>query len=333
MRTSILLLANHASSAGEARRVALRLAEELGLEEEDCGRLAVVVSEGVSNLVKHAREGELFIGPGADDESVEMLFCDKGPGMSDIPRCFSDGYSTAGTMGSGLGAMRRLSDFFHVHSRPGEGTLISSTIVKRSRLEAAVPLLLDIAAHAIPYPGEDECGDAIGIQQIDRRIGICVVDGLGHGPEAAVAAKACTEIFMASPDRSPADILQLCHQAIMHTRGVAIAVAVLDRGQIIHCGVGNISCSIVGDGPSQQHLLSHDGIVGYTARRFHEKSYAWNASSRLVMYSDGIINRCSLPHFADAGRQNVRLSAAYLLRDCRRGRDDTAVVVASERKV
>lgn len=333
MHTSRLLLANHSSSVGEARRMALRFAEELEFSEEDRGRIAVVINEGVSNLVKHAREGELILGPGVDGQSLEMLFCDKGPGMNDVARCLSDGYSTAGTMGGGMGAMNRLSDSYSVYSIAGQGTLISCTLAKRSGPEERTAFPLDVAAHALPYPGENECGDAISVQASTGRVAFCVVDGLGHGPEAAKAAQASIRVFEESSHLYPGEILQRCHQALGHTRGAAIAITILDRGQLIHCGIGNISCYTVGPAVSQQHLLSHDGIVGYTARRFQEKTYVWDKNAQLVMHSDGILTRSSLVHFAGSARRNVRLSAAFLLRDCRRGRDDTSVVVASERKI
>lgn len=313
--------------------MALRLAEVLQFSEEDCGRLAVVISEGVSNLVKHAREGELILGPGVDGRSIEMLFCDKGPGMSDVTRCMGDGYSTTGTMGGGMGAMNRLSDSFHVYSILGQGSLISCTLTKRSGQEESVSFPLDVAAHAIPYPGESQCGDAISVQVGEGRIGFCMIDGLGHGPEAAKAAQAAVKVFEESAHRYPGEILQLCHQALGHTRGAAMAIALLDRGQLIHCGIGNISCYTASHTGSQQHLLSQDGIVGYTARRFQDKTYAWDKDSQLVMHSDGISTRSSLAHFAGSARRNVRLSAAFLLRDCRRGRDDTSLVVATARKV
>ncbi|RZJ03859.1 MAG: histidine kinase, partial [Haliea sp.] len=114
------------SRVGEARRHAAHLASELGFDEVAAGRLALIVTELGSNLVKHAREGRLLIAartsgdasPGSGD--VEVLSIDDGPGIADLPRSMRDGFSTSGTPGTGLGATARLADDFDIHSEmPG----------------------------------------------------------------------------------------------------------------------------------------------------------------------------------------------------------------------
>src|SRR5688572_898685 len=98
------------SQIGEARRAAARLAGEAGFSQADSGRASIVASELATNLLRHARGGELLLhatDPGAAQPAVEILSADKGPGMADVERCLEDGYSTNGTPGNGLGAVRR----------------------------------------------------------------------------------------------------------------------------------------------------------------------------------------------------------------------------------
>src|SRR4051812_3936962 len=113
------------SQVGEARRTAARLAGVAGLNETDAGRVAIVATELATNLVRPARGvrgtgGEILIAahrrPGED--AVELLAIDAGPGIADLGRCLQDGFSTGGTAGNGLGAIRRLSDRFDVFSAP-----------------------------------------------------------------------------------------------------------------------------------------------------------------------------------------------------------------------
>src|SRR4051794_1549870 len=114
------------SVAGEARRAAVALAGRLGFDETARGRVALVATEAATNLAKHARGGEIVI-QGLEDGPVgglDVLALDRGPGMADVARCLADGYSTAGSSGTGLGAVGRLSARFDIHSLPGVGSTL-----------------------------------------------------------------------------------------------------------------------------------------------------------------------------------------------------------------
>src|ERR1700730_3426426 len=89
--------------AGEARRAATSAAAELGFDEDDVGRVAIVVTEFASNLWKHAAGGEILISNSSFEGQpcIEAIGLDRGPGMADVARCFQDGYSTAGSQGGG----------------------------------------------------------------------------------------------------------------------------------------------------------------------------------------------------------------------------------------
>src|SRR4051794_24710081 len=104
--TTVSIRVETRDQAGEARRRAATMASSLRLDETTAGRLALVVTECANNLWKHAHGGEILLNPlGLEDPGVEVLALDKGPGMSDPARCFQDGYSTAGSPGTGLGAI------------------------------------------------------------------------------------------------------------------------------------------------------------------------------------------------------------------------------------
>ena len=102
------------SGVGAARREAARLSRAVGLDEQAAGRLAIVVTELAKNLWQHAHGGELVLR--ALDGGVELLALDNGPGMADVGRAMGDGYSTSGTAGTGLGAVRRQSQVCDIYS-------------------------------------------------------------------------------------------------------------------------------------------------------------------------------------------------------------------------
>ncbi|WP_224011702.1 ATP-binding protein, partial [Paraburkholderia tropica] len=111
-----------ASGVAFARRGAAQAAHLAGLDETRAGRLAIVLTEAATNILKHAGHGELLVR--ALDHGVELIALDRGPGMSDVHAALADGHSTAGTPGTGLGAIRRLSDQFSLWSQPGHGTVL-----------------------------------------------------------------------------------------------------------------------------------------------------------------------------------------------------------------
>ncbi len=108
---SLALAIDDASAIGEARRVAMAMAGRLGFDETERGKVAIVATEAASNLSKHAQGGEILIQSWESGDlcGVDLLAVDKAPGMVDVDRCLVDGYSTAGSPGTGLGAMSRLA--------------------------------------------------------------------------------------------------------------------------------------------------------------------------------------------------------------------------------
>src|SRR5690606_26160681 len=93
-----------------------------------------------------------------------------------------DGYSTAGSPGTGLGAIKRLSDEFDIYSAPGKGVALLARLRSRRPQSVTPPTPLEIGAVCLPKPGEEVNGDAWAVEWRNGHCVILVVDGLGHGP-------------------------------------------------------------------------------------------------------------------------------------------------------
>jgi hypothetical protein len=294
------------------------------------------VTEAATNLFKHAVGGVLILrelehGPG---RGLELLALDRGPGMPDLGRCLVDGYSTAGSPGNGLGAMARLSSSLDIHTQPGVGSALTA------RLWAVPPPGrrehpdLEWGVVSDPVAGEEACGDSWGVEVGQGHALVLVVDGLGHGPQAAEASREAVRAFHARAALSPAEILRAAHEALRSTRGAAMAVASVDfdRREVRYCGVGNISGSILSPGEGRSlSMVSHNGIVGHTIRKVQEFTYPWAEGSLLIMYSDGLVSHWRLDRYAGLLTHHPALVAGVLYRDYRRERDDVTVLVARER--
>jgi anti-sigma regulatory factor (Ser/Thr protein kinase) len=320
------------TDAAEARRLALARAEELAFEESDAGKLAVVVTEIARNLIKHASGGELFLRKIQNHETVglEVLALDKGPGIEDISRSMQDGYSTAGTAGTGLGAVARLSSCYDIYSRRGQGTVLMAQVWKQTRNGHRHRFRAGGLARALP--GEVSCGDGWIVQEQQVGARLLVADGLGHGDHAAAAAQASIRTALASPGATPPGLLEKVHAALRATRGAAVAVAEIDPGARVvrFAGIGNISAMVIPpDGPWHR-MVSHSGTVGHEMRRIVEFSYPWKAGSLLLMHSDGLGSSWGLDSYPGLALRHPSVVAGVLVRDFMRGRDDVSVVAVGE---
>ncbi|HEV8479587.1 MAG TPA: SpoIIE family protein phosphatase [Candidatus Eisenbacteria bacterium] len=316
------------TQVGEARREAMSMAREAGLDENDCGRVGIVVTEAATNLAKHARHGRLLLQEIDEPSGVLVaLAIDGGPGVEHLGSRMNDGYSTAGTPGTGLGAMARQANVFDIHSLPGKGTSVFMAVWAR---QAGRPTSWgSFGGLSVPRRGETVSGDGWAVRDSKGRRTLLVSDGLGHGFLAHEASVAARTIFLEHAEAPTTEIVERIHAGLRHTRGAAVAVCRLDphEGLARFCGVGNISGRIF-DGERTSGLVSHHGTAGSEARKIQEFSYAWKPGSILVLFSDGLATRWDLAEYPGLLQHDPMLIAAVLFRDHARERDDVTVVVA-----
>jgi anti-sigma regulatory factor (Ser/Thr protein kinase) len=324
---------NDRSNVAEVRRAAGARARALGWSDTACGETEIVATELATNLVKHARNGVVALATAADAQEHRLLVLaiDRGPGIADLARSFSDGFSTSGSPGTGLGAIRRLSYQTDVLSAP-DGTVMIAELRNRGAAtgNALERRPVQIAGFGVPKEGEVFSGDAWAHRWFGNKLAIIVCDGLGHGYEASKAAARAIECFESDGWETPKQALEVANEALRPTRGAAAAVALLDpvTRRVRFCGVGNIVAGIVSD-EHAHHMVSHNGILG-TAPRIGEFEYDWPAGATLIMHSDGLMSRWQTARWSGVWRRHPALIAGVAYRDLARGTDDTVVVVASE---
>ena len=178
------------SQVGDARRQFSRLATEIGFDETDAGRVALVATEMAGNLIKHTPGGGRLLAQPRLQGGVlglDILSLDRGPGIANVGAALRDGFTTAGSPGTGLGAISRLADHFDIHSLNGVGTAILARLWPKGGEPPRA--LLEIGAVQLSKPRESVCGDNWSI--ISRPAGamLLVADGLGHPlPDEATLA-------------------------------------------------------------------------------------------------------------------------------------------------
>ncbi|HSD11831.1 MAG TPA: ATP-binding SpoIIE family protein phosphatase [Candidatus Binatia bacterium] len=320
----------HRTHIAEARRLASDLAREIGFDTGDVGRVAIVVTEAATNLVKHAGGGEILLQSATHEggRGLEVVALDRGPGIANVDEALRDGFSTGGSAGTGLGAISRQSSVFDIHSAPGVGTGVLARLWLGPDGKDVGEAIGGIS---VSKPGEDVCGDAWAVVREADRVRVFLADGLGHGPLAAQSASRAREVFLARPRLDPADVIGLMHDALRPTRGAAVAVADVDRGREVvrFAGVGNVAASIL-SGAGSRSMVSTHGTLGHDLRKVRQFEYPWPSGALLVMYSDGLASRWSLERYRGLESRDPTLIAAVLYRDFQRGRDDATVVVVRD---
>lgn len=319
------------SQVAAARRASTAIAREMGFDEEKTGRVALIATEMATNILKHASLGDVIVQRFTDETGtgVEVLATDKGPGIRDIGRSLEDGYSTTGTPGTGLGSIRRQADFFDIFSRPGLGTAVMARIRgDKSNLPAAPSNGITIGAVIIPYPGEIESGDSWAFENGSSGATLLAVDGSGHGPLAAAAARAAVTAFEKNHDADGVHLVEFLHRALAPTRGAALAIARFDMSAraIRFTGVGNITGALVSAGTIKR-MVSHNGTAGHVAPRIREFIYPFDKSPTVILHSDGISTKWDLSTYPGLVTHHPSVIAAMLCRDHRRGHDDALVAV------
>jgi anti-sigma regulatory factor (Ser/Thr protein kinase) len=317
------------SHVGEVRRLAVECAKSIGIDETDCGRIAIAVTELASNLVKHAQEGKILLEPLSRNgaSGLRILSLDKGPGISNVSDALRDGYSTFGSSGNGLGAVRRLSTVFDLYSMAGLGTCILAECWGHKRVNSPESISLGVVSLALR--GETVCGDGWGTRVTADRSFLMVVDGLGHGAFAAEAAREAERVLAESRASSAVEILRDCHDALKKTRGAAAAVAEIspEKKMLKYAGVGNISATVI-DPQGRRGIASYNGTLGHQLHHVQEFTVPWNENSILIMHSDGMRAKWDLNEYRGLGNKHPSIIAAMLYRDFRREIDDVTVMVA-----
>jgi anti-sigma regulatory factor (Ser/Thr protein kinase) len=324
----MILRVADSSQVSAARRATDDLARKLGFSEARSGGAALVATEMATNLLKHAGGGEIAIERVAGQRGrvgLELISLDKGRGIVDLSRSLEDGFSTAGSPGNGLGAIRRQADEFAIFSRPGLGTAVMARLSENDGPSAPGEIITGAIVEACP--GETECGDAWTYADTGRGPTLLSVDGSGHGPHAEAAARAAVEAFHANQRHDCVRLAETIHRALAPTRGAAIAIARVDADERIvrFVGIGNISAALLVEG-NVRRMVSHNGTAGHIAPRIREFIYPYSGDITIVLHSDGVSAKWDMSAYPGLATSHPSLIAGILFRDHRRGRDDASIV-------
>lgn len=338
MKQHIVIDIIEKSNVGELRRAVSILGKSMGLTEENIGKLSIITNEMSTNILKHADSSGKVIAKKLAYKGVkgiEVIAIDSGRGIKNIGAAIRDGFSTAGSMGAGLGAIKRLSQEFDIYSQLGKGTIVMSRVWEASR-EIGVSIdeeSIDFGVFSMAKPGQEVCGDDWLLKKEKDNLCILVSDGLGHGEGASKTSREAVRIFKEDKENLLENKLVNLHEGLKSTRGAAIAIADvnINKSSIDYIGVGNISGRIFYN-DTYQNCISTEGIVGANIRKYQSFTYRFPEKSVFIMNTDGFTTNINLSQYPGILNKRSSLIAALIYRDFSRGNDDMAVVVVKNLK-
>jgi negative regulator of sigma-B (phosphoserine phosphatase) len=179
--------------------------------------------------------------------------------------------------------------------------------------------------------GQPASGDLGVVLPFDAGVLVAVLDGVGHGDEAAAAAKAADKVLREQPDAAVVDLIERCHEALIGTRGVVMSLASFsaDEGTLSWSGVGNVEGVLVrADGrptPRREALLLRGGVVGFNLPSITVEVLPVAPGDTLTFATDGVRSAFG------AGLRNTlspqRLAESILAQHAK-GNDDALALVA-----
>lgn len=285
----------------------------------------IVVSELLSNLAKHGRDGYLLVK--VDKQYIEILAIDEGAGMTDVSRMVQDGVSTKNTLGNGLGAIKRLSDVFQVYSLKDWGTVVLSRIFNADAGAERDPKF-DVKGLLVAKPGETYCGDGWHVRISPDKLKIFMGDGLGHGLEAEKAVNEAITCFNSAFDTTAFELLRTLHKGVKKTRGLVGAAAFLDfkEKQWSICGIGNIHTRIASPADVKTYM-SYNGVLGLNIpNTMKDLVTPAERGQVLIMCSDGIKTKWDTAKYPNIFKYDLSIILAVIFKDHARRTDDMGLL-------
>ena len=190
---------------------------------------------------------------------------------------------------------------------------------------------IETAFATLPLPGQAESGDLSFIKRVGKGTLVAVVDGLGHGEDAASAAHAAVGALDRYSREPLIELVRRCHDALVGLRGVVLGLAYLDpqAATMAWLGVGNIGGMLLradlGNRPSRITLVPNAGFIGAEQAHPTMRSVPLALGDTVILFSDGIKDRFADSLVLSNTPQEI---ADFVITRHVKGNDDALVLVA-----
>jgi serine/threonine protein phosphatase PrpC len=191
--------------------------------------------------------------------------------------------------------------------------------------------IIDWAVATLAIEGASVSGDLHAVIPFDGGALVAAIDGLGHGPEAAVAARHAAQALEESADQPVTELLMRCHENLRGTRGAVITLASFSvrESTMSWVGVGNIEGTLLrvdpAEGRPRESVMLVGGVPGHQLPSLRANELPVSPGDMLVLATDGV--RGGYLDLMDLTDSPQKL-ADQLLADYGKTTDDALVLVA-----
>lgn len=153
---------------------------------------------------------------------------------------------------------------------------------------------IDYGVAGRPLPGQKESGDLHAVIPCPGGTLVAVADGLGHGYEAALAAKLAVQTLVAQAHLPFLPLIRCCHETLVKTRGIALCLASLEvrEGNMTWLSIGNVAGVLLRAGQrgavEREHVLMRNGVVGARLPPLRGATLPLHRGDLLVLATDGL---------------------------------------------
>ncbi|MHB8535201.1 MAG: hypothetical protein ACYDBW_07140 [Sulfuricaulis sp.] len=304
------------------------VSRRMGFSDIKREHMELVCNEMVTNQNKFAAGNGLVQIWESDipTPAMDLFAFDYGKGILNVQNAVQDGYTTAGTMGKGLGAIRRLSDQSEIYSLPVEyakdcdwhGTAIWSRFY---RDDSDPEYFHDLGSYTRAYQDSSYNGDLIQVRTGTNRTRWLHMDGLGHGREAADVVESIGYFL---DEETPVDgLMQRLSTRLQGTRGAVAMICEVDHAahSMTISGVGDMIAHLISRGDKKVVSFS-PGVLGHAHRSLETFSFPFPDQALLITASDGLRRSMTLRSFPDLWRLHPQLIALVLGQVMGRQNDD-----------
>ncbi|HQU14694.1 MAG TPA: SpoIIE family protein phosphatase [Gammaproteobacteria bacterium] len=308
------------------------VSRRMGYSEVLRERMELVCNEMMSNQVKYAI-GSGWVQLWETNEpkpALDLFAIDRGPGVFNLPAAMVDGYSTSGSLGKGLGAIRRLAHESEFYTLPKglepESPWHGFAIWARFYVDERVPQsTYELGMYLRAYQDSTHNGDGIFVRHTNGRVQWLHMDGLGHGLEAAQVVDGNADLL---EEELPLEVLiERLSRRLEGGRGavgMAVSLDAHEQSGAI-CGVGDMAAFLISNG--QKRVISFSpGILGHAHRSLDKTALAFPRQALMITASDGMRRNWSLQTFPSLWRLHPQLIALLMGAVASRVNDDQSIL-------
>lgn len=302
----------------------------MGFSDLKRERMELVATEILTNQHKYARGSGLlqlweWAGP---TPALDLFALDYGPGIADLDSAKTDGFTTSGTLGKGMGAIHRLADEAALYSRAqgevksGEwhGVAVWARFYLRERGQCPYQVGLYLRA----YQDGIHNGDCVCADFDEQSLRWLHMDGLGHGLEAAETVADMGAVL--HREEASQGVMEGVSRALRGSRGAVGIVGELDtasrRARI--CGVGDMTAALL-SGEGRRSIQFSPGVLGHSHRSCEVTEHELGAETLLLTASDGLRRNWDPAAFAGLFPLHPQMVAYVLGSVAGRSNDDKSI--------